>query len=159
MLSQEELKALIHYDPLTGIFTRNKGKRKGTLAGYINGRYCVIRVSMQKYYAHRLAFLYMTGRMPLDQVDHIDGDCTNNVWSNLRQATQSQNNMNRRLNKGRNYMGVRVRAPTKYEAYYRKDNIGYSLGIFATFEEAMHARVKAVKEAFGEFYNDLSTAL
>jgi hypothetical protein len=45
-------------------------------------------------YAHRFAFLYMTGSIP-EEIDHIDGDGGNNIWSNLRVATKSQNVMNR----------------------------------------------------------------
>lgn len=159
MITLDELKTHIHYDPITGIFTRNKGKRVGAPAGYVNGRYLVIRVKMQKYYAHRLAFIYMTGTLPADQVDHIDGNYTNNVWANLRQATQSQNNMNRRVMKNRKYVGVRpTRNGKGWEAYYRKDKTGVSLGTYKTFEEAMQVRINAVKEAFGEFYKDLSTS-
>lgn len=102
-LTQVELKRRIHYDPETGIFTWLKDgfKRKadatrlgGTECRCINNAgYVVIRIDYKLYLAHRLAYLYMTGTMP-DFVDHDDRVRTNNVWSNLKDATREQNNRN-----------------------------------------------------------------
>jgi hypothetical protein len=65
----EMLRAALHYDPLTGIFRHIKAKR-GIRAGAIAGRrvsgkgYWQICINYQYFYAHRLAWLYVTGEWP-----------------------------------------------------------------------------------------------
>ena len=51
-------------------------------------RICIMRV---KYLAHRLAWLYVTGSWPSQDIDHIDGDPTNNRFANLREVTHQEN--------------------------------------------------------------------
>lgn len=116
-LTQESLKELLHYNPLTGEFTwkersskwmedeRNRrswnakfaGKPAGTLftkskTGYQSIELCIFN---KKYRAHRLAWLYMTGHLPEQQIDHIDQDARNNKWVNLREASFRDNSRNR----------------------------------------------------------------
>ena len=54
----------------------------------------MIRIRGKAYYSHRLAFLYMTGEWPLEEVDHIDRNPYNDAWVNLRKATSSLNKWN-----------------------------------------------------------------
>lgn len=56
--------------------------------------YIVIRIGKKSYRAHRLAFLYMRGEFPPDDVDHKNLVRHENWWSNLRPATRSQNKFN-----------------------------------------------------------------
>ena len=76
MLTQERLKELLHYCPDTGIFTWIKPKqttRVGDECGFINDPgYRGIGIDSRPYKSHRLAFLYMLGRLPNKQVDHIN---------------------------------------------------------------------------------------
>jgi hypothetical protein len=98
-LTQEYLKSILHYCPDTGIFiwlkpTSNRvsvGKQAGSLEifGYIT-----ISINGLPYKAHRLAFLYMLGKFPIEEVDHIDNIRCNNAWVNLRECTSSQNSCN-----------------------------------------------------------------
>lgn len=98
-MTQDELKKVLSYDPYTGVFTWRvslssralAGERAGTLRkdGYVQ-----IRIRGKIYYAHRLAFLYMQGRIPVE-IDHIDRSPSNNRWGNLRPVTHSQNLENR----------------------------------------------------------------
>lgn len=102
-LTQARLKELLHYDPETGMFTRLACKRRdrvGKTAGYTNSKgYVVISVDNKQAYAHRLAWLYMSGAWPLDQVDHRDTDKANNRFVNLREADDIKNQQNRRAAK------------------------------------------------------------
>src|SRR5665213_3102737 len=104
VLTQARLKKLLHYDPLTGMFTwrithgRHDRWKAGARAGNLHksDRRWLIRIEGIRYKAHRLAWLYMTGRWPRDQIDHKDTDSSNNVFTNLREATNAQNQQNRR---------------------------------------------------------------
>jgi HNH endonuclease len=91
----------LEYIPETGEwFWRNPPNHnadlRDQLAGYVrHDGYKKIRIGGIPYYASRLAFLWMLGRWPYDEVDHIDRDPSNDRWSNLREATSSQNKFNR----------------------------------------------------------------
>lgn len=103
-LTQERLKSLLRYDPDTGNFkwivhhggNATIGRIAGTVA--ICGR-IYIKIDDKSYQAHRLAFLFMNGEFPSDQIDHIDRDPTNNKWVNLRTCSRAENGQNRVANK------------------------------------------------------------
>jgi hypothetical protein len=104
-------------------------------------------------YAHQLAFLYMTGSIPIE-IDHANGDRADNRWANLREATRKQNNGNRRKYKGHWPKGVvklKTKKPTHkaFWARIHKGNRAISLGIFRTPEEAHEAYMRAAKDYFG----------
>lgn len=100
-LSAQRLRELFQYDPGTGVFTRLKTvasrAQAGATAGCVNTYgYLVLSVDYGKYYAHRLAWLYMTGEWPHGVVDHRDTNPANNRWLNLRDVSQGTNTENRR---------------------------------------------------------------
>src|SRR5262252_3744661 len=99
-LDQTTLRSTLHYNPETGSLTWKIGSKRGWEAGFMRGkngdRLCVM-VDGYRCAATHLIWLYMTGEWPLDQVDHVDGDALNNKWGNLREVTNSQNNMNKGL--------------------------------------------------------------
>lgn len=100
MITQARLKELLHYDPLTGEFTwlvpTNRRIRVGSVAGCPDGHGAwVIGVDGVNCLAHRLAWLYMTGKWSDPEVDHEDKNASNNIWANLREATHQQNNCNK----------------------------------------------------------------
>ena len=130
ILTQVELKRLLHYNQNTGLFTRKvrtaNCMKVGDIAGYVNThkdgkKYVVVRVNTKKYYAHILAVLYMTGWLPKGEVDHDDGDGTNNRWGNINDVTSSDNRKNRRMpsNNSTGCVGV----------YLRKDKYFVSISI------------------------------
>jgi len=57
----------------------------------------MVMILNRKYSAHRLSWLYSTGEWPFDEVDHIDGNGTNNKLINLRSVSRLENNKNKRL--------------------------------------------------------------
>lgn len=100
MLTQERLKELLSYDPETGVFVWlvDKARAKaGDIAGCLKkGKDCYVHIGCcgKNYMAHRLAWLYMTGRWPKEQLDHKDLNKSNNRFDNLREATHGQNRQN-----------------------------------------------------------------
>lgn len=166
MLTQEKLKSVLKYDKETGVFswliTRpNIPKIKiGTPAGYLNPNgYIYIRISGKYYKAHRLAFLYETGKMPINDVDHIDGIKNNNAFLNLRNATRIENSRNRSFqsNNTTGFKGVTFcKYHKKYKAYCSINGVKKSLGYFSTPEEASEAYEKYASSNFGEFYKEIS---
>jgi len=103
ILNQEYLKEILHYDPETGIFTWRVKKvyflKVNDIAGYLDQGYRKIRINSKGYRAHRLAFLYMNGEFPPDQVDHINHVKDDNRWCNLRMVTSSENQRNLKMSK------------------------------------------------------------
>jgi hypothetical protein len=98
-LTQDKLKELLDYNPSTGEFIwkvyRNWRSKVGDTAGSVgNHGYVVIGVNGEAYLAHRLAFLYMEGEFPPDEVDHINTVETDNHWRNLCKCTRKENNNN-----------------------------------------------------------------
>jgi len=152
MLSQSQLQELFEYDPETGIFINIKTglpiltMNSGRIRIFING---------DKYYAAQLAWLYMTGQWPKDQIDHVNGDRSDDRWVNLRQATQSQN-MQNRTNWGKYKKGVTFDPrgyANPYQARIQIDGVSKDLGKYATEDGAHEAYCKAAQEHHGEFAN------
>ena len=94
-LTVERLRELIHYYPETGVFMWLVKVRHDRPAGSIAGtgvkRYLAITLDQNVYYAHRLAWFYMTGKWPTSQIDHINRIKLDNRWVNLRDVSASSN--------------------------------------------------------------------
>ena len=152
ILTQNRLKELLHYDPLTGIFTwiskPNQNILIGSEAGHVEkvAGYIRIAIDKRKYAAHRLAFLYMLGSFPQDQVDHINHNIIDNRWSNLRPATSITNCRNKSLSKYNTsgFNGVKWRKERNHWiAQIRVDGKLIYLGSSYNFDEAVAMRQAA----------------
>tara|TARA_R110002167_G_scaffold98927_1_gene259796 strand:+ start:665 stop:1147 length:483 start_codon:yes stop_codon:yes gene_type:complete len=141
MLTQQQLKNKFSYNPDTGLFYRKFSHKPYALGSPVLGcekkRYINFCISGKTYAAHRLAFLYMNGKMPKDAVDHIDHNKKNNKWLNLREATKSQNQRNRTINKNNKsgYSGV-VKRGSKWRVRITIDGKQKYFGPFLCRHEA-----------------------
>lgn len=156
-LTAARLREVVNYDPETGIFT-NKLARQGTQVGAVLGTnsrgYLVICVDCTLYQAHRLAWLYVNGEWPPEELDHKDKIRHHNWIDNLRPATHGQNsaNTNVRAHNKSGVKGVNWDSDRQlWRARITKDRKGITLGRFPTPEEAHAAYVAAADRLFGEF--------
>lgn len=163
-ISQDYLKSILDYDPISGIFIWKKShgaRQLGDIAGCNANHggktnYIIIGIDEELYRAHRLAFLYMTGNIPR-LVDHKDRNGTNNKWENIRSADKSSNlvNSEKRSDNTSGYKGVSFRSDPNRDKRWRacisKDGKQIVIGTFHTKEEAAKAYDSEVVKYFGEF--------
>lgn len=157
MLTQMRLKELLLYDPETGVFTwlskPNRSIRMGDVAGCMASGYRQIKIDGRLYRAHRLAWLYVHGKWPADQIDHINGVRDDNRIVNLREATQSQNQQNRTANANNTsgFPGVCwSKQKRKWRSQIKLASRNKYLGIFDT-PVAAHAAYLAAKAELHTF--------
>lgn len=156
MITSDMLKISLSYDPHTGLFrwlvkkpNANIGDIAGTKRKHDGKTYIIITLSGKKYRAHRLAFLYMTGKFPELLCDHINGDGTDNRWCNLREVDHKNNNRNMRL-RSDNTSGVAGVYWNKKDKRWQVtlktgESRGY-IGQFKLLEDAVKARLEAETE-------------
>lgn len=162
--SQKYLKSILDYNPDTGIFVwkwrndmplnwnarfYNKIAGENTVWGYR-----AITINYETYMAHNLLWLYMTGEWPSVRIDHKDLNGKNNEWKNIRLATRSQNQCNRRKqsNNTSGYKGVSFDlSRNKWKAQIQVGGKNYFLGRYDAKEIAYEVYIKALKEKHGEF--------
>lgn len=160
----ERLKEVLHYDPDTGIFTWLKdmpgycGKiLAGTIAGSLKpSGYVLIQIDGMRYRAHRLAWLYMTGKHPTKQIDHEDTAKHHNWWCNLREATNKENAYNASLSKANTsgFKGVYwCKQKLRWIAKINPDKKQIYLGCFKNIEDAHAAYKSGAEKYFGDFAN------
>jgi hypothetical protein len=149
VLTAERLRELMHYNPLTGVFTNSVSRGaagSGNLSGgpALNG-YMVIAVDGKRLYAHRLAWLYMTGEWPKHHIDHINGIRNDNRIANLRDIAHAINVQNRRLPKEGSQTGVLGvrRMRDKFQARVVVGGKKHCIGTFDNLEEARNAYILA----------------
>lgn len=154
-LTQERLRDLLSYDPSTGLWTWivKKGRYSanrigGSLAA--NG-HLVIRIDQVTYYAHQLAWFWMTNTW-VPEIDHKDLCGTNNKWENLRAATRTQNNANTHKRK-KNVVGLKgvSRAGEKFRTRVGRDGVVVFYKVFDCPAAAHLFYLIEANKAFGEF--------
>lgn len=156
MITQSQLKELLHYNTDTGHFTwiENYFKTKiGKRAGAINNKgYRVIGIRGKVYKEHRLAWLYTTGILP-NHIDHINHVRDDNRFSNFRNVTNHENrfNLTRRSDNSTGVTGISIENG-KYLARIGVNFKSIRLGLFDTLDEAKDVR-KIAEQKHG-FHNN-----
>jgi hypothetical protein len=152
----QELRELLHYDQETGTLTwktnvRNGSIRAGMLAGSITHGRRELKIGKRCFIAARVIWCIQTGAWPAAEIDHKDCDPLNNRWGNLREATRSQNQANRRMHrnnttgfKGVYQEGKRYRVTIGEKP---RRHVGY----YDTPEQAHAAYLQASLEMYGPF--------
>jgi len=156
LLTYEEVKEIFDCDPEKGILIwKNCSSIRplnGTIAGWINksSGYVMVKVKGKHYSSHRVIWLWITGKWPENQIDHINGIRNDNRFYNLREATQSQNSANSSKRNSIGYKGVCKRF-NKWESQIKIDGKKIHLGYYDTPEEAHATYVAKAKELFGDY--------
>jgi len=112
---------------------------------------CQFWRNSKKYniYAHRLAWFLHYGRLPNNQIDHIDGCRTNNKIDNLRDVTNQQNQWNQTKAKGFSWN----KQKEKFSARIKVNGKIKHLGFFNTEQEAHTAYLNAKKKRHNVLLN------
>lgn len=129
----------------------------GTVAGSTHsGGYVQVVVNKKKLFAHRIAWVFISGSWPTDEIDHINGDKSDNRKDNLRAATHSENGRNKKIS-SRNTSGAKgvhwFDRTQKWSAHLNIGGRQTTLGYFDTIAEAAES-VRAAREIHhGAFAN------
>lgn len=160
MVTHERLTEVLDYDPLSGVFkwkqAVGKRVRVGDVAGSTVDGYIRIVLDKVKYRAHRLAWFYVNKVWPSGLLDHKDTNRSNNRIDNLRLATKSENNHNRRLNTNSTtgVKGVTYHKQSgKYVTLVQFKSVQYRFGSHDTIEAAEIAVRRGRETLHGDFVN------
>lgn len=150
-LTAVRLRTVLDYDLDTGLFKWRISTSNRALAGSVAGRsngngYRRIMIDHGTYYAHRLAWFYVYGEWPVDELDHADGNRSNNRILNLRPATHAENGQNQPLrcsnSSGKHCVSWHKHA-FKWCAYIWVSGKKKHLGLFESIDDASAAYLKA----------------
>lgn len=170
--SPELLRQLLEYAPETGVFTwrhraaetfrdgkrppehtagiwntANAGKQALTFPdgrGYYRGK-----IMGRNHKAHRVAWAIYHGVWPDGEIDHINGERTDNRIANLRVVSRQENSRNkpRQVNNTSGATGVaRDKQSGKWSAWVKIDGKNQNLGLYHNFGDAVAARKEAERK-------------
>ena len=149
MLTQAQLKDLMRYCPDTGRFywlKSGKGRRLSLIAGFPDSvGYEIIRIHGKNLKAHRLAWLYVHGAWPRDQIDHINGIKNDNRIVNLRDVSRHVNQQNKRKASRSNKLGILgvQKTGSKFRTSIDHGNKKLYLGVHLTAQAAQNTYIAA----------------
>lgn len=149
MITKQKLREVLSYDKRTGLFNwlaYSNGRRKDLTAGSKNkDGYIVISIDNQRYYAHRLAMIYVNGFCG-EEVDHIDGNTSNNSLDNLRDVNGKENSKNCSKPKSNKSGVIGVSFDSINRKWRSTIKVNYKqihIGRFNSFDAAVKARKQA----------------
>lgn len=161
-----ELLDRLEYDPNTGIFRwradaklGRRADRAGCVAGHVHLKERYVRITYKRviYSAAVLAWRIMHGVEPELEMDHINGNPTDNRLCNLRLATRAQNLVNTKARK--NSSGIKgvswYAAGKKWRAQIKVNGKTHYLGAYSSKEEAAEKYRAASLKLHGEFSSAL----
>lgn len=158
VISHSDLVRQLHYDRDIGRFTWRVTRKKavaGERAGSMRPHgYEMIGLSYRRYYSHRLAWFFVTGAWPVGQVDHVNGDRSDNRFSNLRLATHAENQRNRGRQRNNRSGVAGVHWANREQRWVAKIKINgktQQIGVFTELPAAIAARKSAERRLFGSF--------
>jgi hypothetical protein len=162
LIDGDDLRETFHYDQNTGNFyvkKRRRGMKKpvgGIATTQLPNGYLRLSFLAQGFMAHRIAWFFVHGRFPAHDIDHINGNPSDNRIANLREATRGQNLHNSKLDKKNTtgFKGVRRHYAVPGKPYFASINVNRKqvfLGLFSTKEAAAAAYDVAAVQHLGEF--------
>lgn len=156
-LTAQRLREVLHYDAEMGVFTRKvrtaQRHQVGDRADFLitsggQAGYRRVSIDSQRYLAHRVAWLYVYGQWPEHDIDHKDGDRSNNRITNLRDVVNQVNRENMRCARSDNksgWLGVHLHDDgIRWRARIQVRGRSRHIGLYETPEDAYAAYV-AVK--------------
>jgi hypothetical protein len=154
-------KELFDYNPETGVLTWRVGRgsrtKIGGVAGSINGRgYRIVGAKKKYYQAHRVAWLLSTGEWPKNGIDHINGVPDDNRFANLREATQGENQQNKKAASNTGVTGVHLDKRGYYQAQLKVNGKKALSVSFKSFDRAL-AAITAAKRKYHTFHPEVVT--
>jgi hypothetical protein len=157
------LRQLFAYDNNTGLVSWKIPRKNGVVAGVVAGSvdstsgYARLCFGRKSYKVHRVVWALAYGEWPVIDIDHINGDKTDNRLENLRLATRAENlrSMKKRKNSLCSLKGVTryMKNKDRFCAQIRIDGKQRSLGIFDSQQAAHDAYCASAVVAFGKFFN------
>jgi len=133
---------------------KSKFEGREALTAYTSNGYLIGEICGERHRAHRVVWAMRNGKWPDGDIDHIDGNRSNNAILNLRECTRSENLCNKRaqINNSTGFKGVRFdKRRGVYSASIGKNGLCSYLGTFQTAAEAARAYDEAALSIHGDF--------
>lgn len=145
MIIIQDLKDMLSYDPLGGVFTwisvsKFHTEKNGNVAGCERDGYWCVKIDSISHKAHRLAWLYTYGSWPTGVIDHINGNGLDNRLCNLRDVSQTINAQNHKETIKSNGLPTGVSfCAGGYRARIQVNKKKIFLGVFTSSDKAHEA--------------------
>ena len=149
-LMQKDIASVFNYNAKTGEIHTARGRRVGFKIK--SQGYTAVWYEGRNVLAHRLAWFLTYGEWPNSNIDHINGDPSDNRLANLRLASPSENRANSRANKNNKsgLKGVQFRNG-RWRAKITHGGCTRHLGVFDDPAQANAAYLSAAKAIYGEY--------